>query len=88
MKPIFIAYYAIALFFPVLFFTVFTDNSNERHPGAVWVMCIVLMGAAGYMSSKWALAKGTKRSTENSFKWIGVSVVVGIVEAILLTAGV
>lgn len=81
MKPTNVIFYAIALIFPVLFFTVLTNNSNERNPGAVWAMCLLLMAGAGYFTSKGFPLKTV-------LKWVGLSLIVGAAEAILLTAGV
>lgn len=78
MKPTNIIYYAVALIFPILFFTVLTNNSNERHPGAVWAMCLILMAGAGYFTSKGFPLKSV-------LKWVGISLIVGAAEAFLLT---
>lgn len=77
MKSINLAYYAVALFLPILIFTVFTDNTNEKHPVAVFLVCIVLFGGAGLLASQGVTPK-------NKVTWLAASVAAGIAEACLL----
>lgn len=78
MKATNIIGYIIAMFLPIIWFTVLTDNTNEKHPIQVYVMCIVLFAGAGLLASKGFDAK-------NRMKWIGLSIAIGVVEAIALT---
>jgi hypothetical protein len=78
MKPIFILWYAIALTFPPLLFTQFMNNYNEGHPVQVFALCIALFGIAGLLSS-------AGLPTKKKLKWIGWSVLVGAVEAYLIS---
>lgn len=81
MKKISLLYYAVALFAPIIYFTVLTNNTNETNPLAVWTVCPVLFAIAGYLSSQGFVMKAR-------YKWIIASVIAGLVEAFLLTAGV
>ena len=74
-SPINLLWYAIAMFFPIIYFTVLTNNTNETKPVFVFVMCAVLFAIAGFLSSV---------NNKNRLPWIGWSVVVGIAEACLL----
>lgn len=82
MKPINLLYFAVALFAPILVFTVFTENTNETHPLNVWVLCPVLFAIAGALSSKGKLV--VENIVTHRLKWIGWSVFVGLVEAFIL----
>lgn len=74
MKSTNVLFYVFAMFFPILFFVVLTGNSNERYPGAVWILCIMLMGCAGVFSSKGFPWKSRA-------KWIILSALGGAAEA-------
>lgn len=77
MKAISILWYAIALFAPILYFTVLTSNTNETNHPLVYVVCLILFAGAGWLSSA-----GFPNKTR--FKWTGWSVIVGLAEALLL----
>lgn len=77
MKPISLAYYAVALFAPIIYFTVLTPNTNETNPLAVWIACPVLFAIAGYLSCRKFVPKA-------QFKWIGTSIIAGFIEAGML----
>lgn len=81
MKATNLIYYAIALFYPIIHFTVLTNNSNERNPLAVWIMCILLGAGAGLFASKGFIWKGR-------LKWVICSALVGAALAFGLTVGV
>lgn len=82
MKSISVLYYAVALFLPILLFVVITDNTNETHPALVWIICPVLLGFAGYLSSIGQLVVGNVIT--HRLKWVVWSAIIGLVEAALL----
>lgn len=77
MKPISLLYYAVALFFPIILFTVILNNYNEGHPVPVFLLCIFLTAIAGLLSSAGFPSK-------NKLTWVLGSVALGLVEAALL----
>lgn len=77
MKPIIILWYAIALFTPIIYFTVLTNNTNETNHPLVYVICLVLFAGAGWLSSKGFVIKAR-------YKWTGWSVLMGLAEALML----
>jgi uncharacterized membrane protein YjjB (DUF3815 family) len=77
MKATNIIGYIVALFLPIIYFTVLTNNSNEKHPVQVFVMCIGLCTLAGLLSSK-----GLNASSK--LGWVLTSIAVGAIEAALL----
>ena len=77
MKPISLAYYAAALFGPILYFCVLTNNTNETHPILVFVVCPILFAIAGWLSSAGFIMKAR-------YKWTAWSVLAGLVEAGML----
>lgn len=81
MKPTNLIGYAVALFLPIFWFTVLTSNTNETHPIQPFILCPVLFAGAGVIASKGFMVKARA-------KWIGVSVLAGLVEAALLVFAV
>lgn len=77
MKPISILWYAIALFAPIIYFTVLTNNTNETQHVLAYVVCISLFAGAGWLSSAGFVMKAR-------YKWIGASLLAGLAEALLL----
>jgi cell division protein FtsW (lipid II flippase) len=75
MKPIFLLYYAVAAFLPLILFLEVFDNLNERQPLLVFVVTLPLWFVAGVLSS----APGADR-----WKWVGWSLLFGVIEACLL----
>lgn len=78
MKVTNIASYVIAFFFPIFWFTVFTNNTNELHPVQPYILCSILFAGAGLISSK-----GFDRKERT--KWVCWSVIIGLAEAFGLT---
>lgn len=78
MKVTNIIAYIIAFFFPPIWFTVLTDNSNELHPAQPYILCSILFAGAGLVAAKGFPSK-------NRIKWIAISILVGIAEAFGLT---
>jgi hypothetical protein len=75
MKPLNVIYYAVAMFFPIIYFTALTNNTNETHPLQVWLMCPALYLIAGFLSIK---------KVGDWMKWVGLSFAVGVIEAAML----
>lgn len=73
MKPIFILYYAIALFLPLVLFLEVWNNLNERSPFLVFVIVLPLWLGAALLSS---------RPGGDRIKWIGWSLFIGVLEAV------
>jgi VIT1/CCC1 family predicted Fe2+/Mn2+ transporter len=71
MKSSNILYYVLALFLPIILFTVVLNNYNETHPVVTYLVCMFLFLIAGWQTSK-------------NLAFTAWSVVVGIVEATLL----
>lgn len=67
-------WYALAMFIPILYYTVITPNTNE---GNFWVFVVVplLWAIAGILSSS---------PSADRWKWIATSVALGLAEAALL----
>lgn len=66
--------YAVALFLPIIWFTVLTDNTNETHPIQPFILCPILFAGAGVIASK-----GFPFKTRA--QWITVSIIAGLAEA-------
>jgi len=77
MKPISILWYAIALFAPIIYFTVLTNNTNETQHALVYVVCLALFAVAGWLSSAGFVMKAR-------YKWVFTSLLAGLAEALLL----
>lgn len=67
--------YAVALFLPIIWFTVLTDNTNETHPIQPFILCPILFAGAGVIASKGFVFKARA-------KWIAASLLAGIAEAL------
>jgi len=76
MKASNIFWYILGLIGPVILFVGIIPLGNEKYPWAVFPVCIGLMALAGYMSSR---GGGSK-----VYKWIGWSVLFGVIEALAL----
>ena len=74
--------YILAMFLPVIYFTVLTDNTNETNPGRVWLVCALLWIAAGMVSVPGKLIVDGKIG--GKIKWVGLSLVFGLIEAAAL----
>lgn len=74
MSPIFLVYFGIAMFLPIILFVVLLKNANEKRNMRifVYVTTVVLYGIAGYLSSG------------GSWGWVGWACLVGAVEATAL----
>ncbi len=75
--------FAFALFFPVILAVGITDNTNETMPLLYWVLCPALMFAAAMVVISGPIKYDGKYT--DKAKWVGVSTLIGLVEAAMLT---
>lgn len=73
--------YAVALFLPIIWFTVLADNTNETHPIQPFILCPILFAGAGVIASKGFVFKARA-------KWLAASILAGLAEAALLVFAV
>lgn len=82
MKSISVLWYAIALIFPIILFTVILNNANETQHASVYVVCIALYIGAAMLSVPGKIVEGGE--TGGKLKWVLWSAVVGVAEALAL----
>jgi len=66
-----IVIWAFALFLPIIFFTVITDNLHESKPLLPFIICPLLFAGAAWLTAK-------------NWSWVAWGAVAGLAEAALL----
>lgn len=82
MKPINILYYSVASFLPLYLILEPLNNINERNSLVVWLITIPLWCAAGMLSVPGKLV--VDGQVGGKVKWVGLSVLFGIAECLML----
>ena len=66
-----IVIWAFAMFLPIIFFTVITDNWNESKPVLPFIVCPILFAGAAWLTAK-------------NWSWVAWGAVAGLAEAAAL----